>query len=402
MAKSVRIIRSNSPQRYRLAPHRRSVYAQLIGHRLPTPLAVVERNTFHLWRDGTTFSWKVPWRVPGGIRLILKMEHLAAYNPSGSCYDRLYPYLFHQLERRGWIAPGPNGTPIIECSAGNAGAAFCDVAARLGYRNRTLIIPEDIYPARIDQVRSYGGRTLFSPKDKGEFGYIEMIENVLRQDALGKGKIGLDRSRLVPVTNTFCVPNEPYARLVEEVYQGLVALGFPPVIDVFMFGVGAGNTISQVSKAIRARQTAPLDVKVLEFAECPFVAAIKDGRTPPASGGWPLGDMGGTIYGVPLEKLNLDLRVIDDVVTLNASERDEGRAIANEALGLCAGRPTGMGPAALLKMARRRDCRGKQIFGIVFDSIAKYETQYDEILDVDFQRGQPIRASDTWRWRKAV
>ena len=378
----------------RLLPERRRRYQALTEGRAATLMAVVQGNRFRLWKNGRETSWSVPWRVPNGNALILKLEHLCDYNPSGSCYDRLYPYLFRQLEERRLIVPGPEGTPVIECSAGNAGAAFCETAVRLRYTNHTVIVPADIYPARIDQVQKYDGEVLFSPENEGELGYIKMIEDILRENATGKGRVGRDRSRLVPVTNTWRVPNEPYARLVDEVYEGLIGLALPPVIDGFMFGIGAGNTITQVGRALRSKQASPIDVYAVEFRECPFIAALKEGQEPYAGGGWPPGDMGGTIFGVPVEKLNLDLGVIDGVIALDAVEREEGRAIANDALGLCAGRPTGMGPAGLLKLANEHRYRGKHILTIVFDSIAKYETHYDAIMDVDFPRGKPIRASE--------
>ena len=108
-------------------------------------------------------------------RLIIKVEHLSDYNQSGSMYDRLYAYLFRQWEEKGLIVPGKEGTPVIECSAGNAGAAFCHAAAKLGFGNHTLFIPADIYAARIEQVASYGDNIVLSPSGEGELGYIRMI-----------------------------------------------------------------------------------------------------------------------------------------------------------------------------------------------------------------------------------
>ena len=376
----------------RLLPWRKLIYEEMISRRPHTPMAVIEGNRFTIRRAGEVMCWRIPWTLPNGNRLIIKMEHLSDYNPSGSMYDRLYPYLFRQWEERGFILPGKEGTPVIECSAGNAGAAFCHAAEKLGFLNHTLLIPADIYPARIEQVSSYGGNVVLSPSGEGELGYVRLIENILQQDAKGKGRIGRDRSRMFPVTNTIRVPNEPYARLVQEVYDDLQDVKYPQRIDSFLFGIGAGNTISQVSIAIRAMQRSPLTVHVAEFAECPFIAAIREGKSPPKNGGWPAGDMGGTIYGVPIEKLNLRLEVIDKILPLGPKEREEGRAMANQALGLCAGRPTGMTIIGALKVASR--IRSSQILIIVFDSIAKYEEHYDAVMDVDFQNGVPIRCSD--------
>ena len=383
-----------------LSADRSNLYSQLINNRPITPMAVLEGNLFTLYRQNSVARWRIPWFFPNGNRLILKLEHLSDYNPTGSMYDRLYPYLFRQWESGGFIIPGESNTPVIECSAGNAGAAFCHTAAKLGYRNHTILIPKDIYPARIEQVGIFGGNVRLSPADQGELGYIRMIEDILREDAKGKGRIGRDLTRMIPVTNTIRVPNEPYARLVSEVRDALVSMGLPRRIDTFLFGIGAGNTISQVSLALRAMQKEPVDVEVVEFKECPFIAAIRAGKKPPTNGGWPSGDMAGTIFGVPLEKLNLQLDVIDGVLPLASQEREEGRALANEAIGLCAGRPTGMVIIGALKLAKKM--YNKQILSIVFDSIAKYEDHYDAVMDVDFERVTPIRMSERTTVRLAV
>jgi len=249
-----------------------------------------------------------------------------------------------------------------------------------------------MYPARIDQVGRYGGKVVLSPSGKGELGYLQLMEQILRQDAKGKGHIGRDPDRLVAVSNVGKVPNLPYELLVREVFYSLIELDLPPRIDRFIFGVGAGNTISQTSNAIRRLQRQPLDVRVVEYAECPFVAKLLDGQQPPACGGWPLGEMGGTIYGVPVSKLNLDMTQIDGVLPLSSDERAEGRHIANQVLGLFSGFPTGMGPVGALRLAR--ECSNQHIFMIVFDSVAKYEEHYDALVDIDFEQGTAIRRSD--------
>ena len=60
--------------------------------------------------------------------------------------------------------------------------------------------------------------------NQGELGYIKMIENIFREDAKGKGRIGRDLTRMIPVTNTIRVPNETYAKLVSEVHDALISM----------------------------------------------------------------------------------------------------------------------------------------------------------------------------------
>lgn len=382
--------RSSRQRRY-LPLHRQRLYQAIVRERRPTPLLSIEGSDARALVDDRIFSWRLPWRVPRGQRLLLKLEHLTDYNPSGSLYDRVYPYLFHDFERRGLIAPGASGTPVIECSAGNAAAAFCNTAVVLGFLDHSVILPADIYPARLAQASSYGGKVLVSPPGEGEWGYIQMLERLIREDAIGKGRIGRDRTRSVPVTNAHHVPDAPYERLLQEVRTQLRQLHLPDVIDTFLFGVGSGNTVSHLGRLIRKSQDRPVEVVVVEFAECPFVARLQRGEPVPSAGGWPAGDMGGTIYGVPAEKLALDLRVIDRVVSLTESERVEGRAIVNDGLRLYAGRPTGMFPVALAKLSAGYNSGTTQLLSIVFDSVAKYATSYDPVCNLQWAEGGVIR-----------
>ena len=163
-------------------------------------------------------------------------------------------------------------------------------------------------------------------------------------------------------------------------------MGFPTSIDLFLFGIGAGNTISEVGKALKARWRTK--VIVCEFQENPLVALIKQGRRPPIGGPWPSGQIAETISGVPLEKLNLDVGIIDDVMGISDSQRDSGRRLADEDLGLFSGRPTGGILHGVFEVAKR--VTDSNIFTIVFDSVAKYAESYVPLWDVDFADHRPL------------
>jgi len=323
-------------------------------------------------------------QVPNNNRIILKLEHLTKYSPTGSLYDRLYKHLFDYYENKGYIAPGI--TPLVEGSVGNAGAAFAYTACQRGYKNYTVLLPKDIYPSRIEQIKKLGAKVLFSPKNTAELGYIEIMEEMVRDAWRGRKRLRGDPERLFPVSKVLRIPNTPYAELVSEVVAGLSAMGFPTNIEFFLFGVGAGNTISEVGRALKARcQT---KVIACEFKENPFVAFIKQGKKPPVGGPWPSGQIAETISGVPLDKLNLDVDIIDDVMGIDASQRDNGRRLANEDIGLFAGRPTGGILHGVFEVAKR--VTDSNIFTIVFDSVSKYREYYEPLWDIDFANHRPL------------
>lgn len=355
-----------------------------------TPLAVIYKNTMYIYRlgktSGLTEVLSLPFRVPNNNRMILKLEHLTKYMPTGSLYDRLYDYLFQHYEANNYIVPGV--TPLIEGSVGNAGAAFAYTARRRGYKNYTVLLPKDIFPARIDQIRQLGANVVLSPENTAEMGYVNMMEDMVRDAWRGRGKLKGDPERLFPVSKVLRIPNAPYAALVLEVIAALTDMGFPTSIDFFFFGVGAGNTISEVGRALKAKYRTT--VIAGEFQEYPFVALLKQGKRPSVGGPWPSGQIAETVSGVPIEKLNLDMSIIDDVMGITASERDRGRKLANEDLGLFSGRPTGGLLHGVFEIANR--VTDSNIFTIVFDSIAKYKESYKPLWDVDFTNHRPLYA----------
>lgn len=354
-----------------------------------TPLAVAYGRTLAVHRPrGVIVEGEIhrlPFAVPNNNRIVLKLEHLTRYSPTGSLYDRLYDHLFDHYEINRYIQPGV--TPLVEGSVGNAGAAFAHTALRRGYRDYTVLLPGDIYPARIDQIRQLGANVIFSPSDTAELGYIEIMEEMVRSAWRGRRRLRGDPERLFPVSKVLRVPNEPYDQIVSETIWSLAVLGFPTNIDFFLFGVGAGNTITEIGKSLKARRRATR-VVACEFKENPFVALLRDGKRPPVGGPWPQGQIAETISGVPPEKLHLDLDVIDDVIGVTGEERDKGRRIANDDLGLFAGRPTGGLLHAVLELSRH--VCDKNIFTIVFDSVAKYRTSYRPVWDVDFRNHRII------------
>src|SRR5688572_25094453 len=81
--------------------HRHELYAELFS------------------KVGNTNLYKIRHiEVPNGNKIFAKEEY---QNPTGSHYDRVYPYLLYEAEKRGVISPST--TTIVENSSGNAGAS---------------------------------------------------------------------------------------------------------------------------------------------------------------------------------------------------------------------------------------------------------------------------------------
>ncbi len=350
-----------------------------------TPTLVLQRDQAFLWKASCLNSGPSGVFVPNGNRIVLKLEHMPTTSPTGSLYDRLYPWLFELAENTGRVIP--TETHVVECSVGNAGAAFAHAARTRGYKHYTVILPSDIYSSRIEHVRALGANIVFSPELIGPRGYIEILENMVR-DRYRHRVPGKRRVReFCPISKIRRVPIIPYAMLVEEVRLALRSMGFADRIDAFTCVVGAGNTVSLIGQYLR--QLNPIvQIAVAEHAENPFVKLHLSDKTPPLDTIWSEPDWPATtIHGVPLKKLNLDLNVIDDVVLVCREERDESLETLNGCLRLGAGRPSGTCFHAALRLAERLEHR--TILIPVFDSIVKYRDSWTPIAEYDL----PVKSS---------
>lgn len=373
-------ISNNNPNTRRISFARKKQIFALIEATSNTPIIVLEDQLLTYYARGEVFQQRVGLRIPNSNRIILKCEHLSSYSPTGSMYDRVYPWLFLRAEEHGFMSP--ESTNIIECSIGNAGAAFAYVARELGYNERSVILPSDIYGARIDQVRNWlGTEVVFSPEHIGPLGYIQRLENMLAENRKDR-RLKRTNHKLYPVSKIRKVPIEPYAAFVCEAKLAIKNLGYNEHIHAFVFGIGAGNTISNIGHCIKS-QNPKGQVVVCEHAENPFAKLLMSGLTPPIGTSWSEPDYPATtIHGVPLSKLNFDLSIVDNIVLTTRDQRDEGWMIANDILGLKAGRPTGMFLWSAINITTQME--NSNILIPIFDSFAKYNFhKWNPVYELD-------------------
>ncbi len=349
--------------------NRKALFADLAKASEGTPTILLEgRRAFVDVGEGF-FEIPSGLFIPNGNRILLKLEHLKRSAGSGSLYDRLYPWVFSQLEEGGRIHP--EETHVVECSVGNAGAAFANVASRLGYLDYSVILPSDMYEARRKQIRAFGARVLDSPSDLGAKGYIDQLEGWIAE-RVRRPKHGQAFSHY-PVSKIRKVPLEPYARLVSECEKSLQVLGVQPQIDCYASVVGSGNALCQIGRAIKLGNPSA-EVIAVDHIEQPYVSHLVEGITPPLYKRWSEPDFPATsLHDVPLEKLNLDLTVVDSALPLSRWDRDQGLDQLNR-IGIEAGRTSGAAFAAAMRFSKMSTNR--TFLTIVFDGINKYETEW--------------------------
>ncbi len=257
--------------------------------------------------------------APQGLELLAKIEW---YGPTGSVKDRIYREMIERAEQRGDLKPGMT---IIECTTGNAGIACSAVAAVKGYAC-TIVMPEGMSPERKRMILAYGAELVLTPGSGTdiELAFAKMRE-IVAQDP--------DRYYFPA---EFENPDNPQAQLKtgEEIWEQAEGR-----IDAVVAAQGTGGWITGVARALKAHDPR-IRAYAVEPSECPL---ITEGR-------W--GNHGVPGIGDGIIPANLDLSLMDGVVTASTKEALLMAARLAREEGLLCGPSSGINVASALKVAR--------------------------------------------------
>jgi len=256
--------------------------------------------------------------VPDDVELLAKVEW---YGPTGSVKDRIYAHMLRKAEERGDLQPGMT---IIECTTGNAGIACAAVSAIKGYAC-VIVMPEGMSEERKTMIRGYGAELVLTP---GAGTDIDLAMATLRR------MVEAEPGRFF-VPAEFENPDNPEAQLVsgEEIWEQAGGK-----LDAVVAAQGTGGWISGVARALKAHDPA-VRAYAVEPAECPLISEQRWGT-----------------HGVPgigdgIIPLNLDLSLMDGIVTASTSDAlDMAARLAREE-GLLCGPSSGINVVAALKVA---------------------------------------------------
>ncbi|HEV8565371.1 MAG TPA: cysteine synthase family protein [Actinomycetota bacterium] len=257
---------------------------------------------------------------PPGVELLAKVEW---YGPTGSVKDRIYRHMIERAEERGDLRPGMT---IIECTTGNAGIACAAVAAIKGY-GCTIVMPEGMSEERRRMIGAYGADLVLTP---GAGTDIDLALAKMREI------VETDAGRYF-FPGEFENPDNVEAQTGsgEEIWQQAGG-----ELDAVVGSQGTGGWISGVARALKAH--APeVRVYAVEPSECPLLSEQRWGR-----------------HGVPgigdgIIPRNLDLSLIDGIVTASTEEAlaMAGRLACEE--GLLCGPSSGINVVASIKVAAK-------------------------------------------------
>jgi cysteine synthase len=271
-----------------------------------------------------------------GATIALKGEF---FNPLGSVKDRIGYAMINAAEKDGRLTPD---TTIIEPTSGNTGIALAFVAAAKGYK-LILTMPESMSAERRTLLALLGAKLVLTPAAEGMKGAILKALELHKQ--------------ITPswIPQQFDNPANPEIHrktTAEEIWNDTDGAA-----DILVSAVGTGGTITGVSEVIKSRKKSFRAIAV-EPKDSPVITQTRN-KEPIKPGPHKIQGTGAGF--VPK---NLNLGIIDDVITVtNDDALNVARRLAAEE-GILAGISTGANVWAALQVAARPENKGKLIVTI--------------------------------------
>lgn len=261
------------------------------------------------------------------------------FNPLGSVKDRIGFAMINAAERDGLLTPN---TTIIEPTSGNTGIALAFVAAARGYK-LILTMPETMSLERRTLLALLGAKLVLTPGSEGMKGAIRRAEELNKE---------------IPdswIPQQFNNPANP--EIHRQTTAGEIWSDTEGKADILISAVGTGGTITGVSEVIKSRKPGFKSIAV-EPKDSPVITQTRNGE--PVKPG-PHKIQGTGAGFVPK---NLNLQIVDDVITVsNEDAIATARRLALEE-GLLVGISTGANVWAALQAAKRPENKGKLIVTI--------------------------------------
>ncbi|MGA1846479.1 cysteine synthase A [Deferribacter abyssi] len=279
-------------------------------------------------------------------RLFAKVE---SRNPAFSVKDRIGYSMIIDAIQKGRLK---EGMAIIEPTSGNTGIALAMVGASLGF-NVKLAMPESMSVERRAIMKMYGAELILTPAEKGMKGAIEKVDEFVKNEP--------DKYFTPSQFENPANPKIHEATTGPEIFYALSGN-----VDIFIAGVGTGGTISGVSRFLKRVSFKPVKSVAVEPAKSPAIKSFLEKRDfTPA----PHKIQG---IGAGFVPKNLDLSVVDEVVSIEDEEAIEFARKLFKDEGIMAGISSGANFAAAFKLASLKENKGKNIVFIVADTGERY------------------------------
>ena len=269
--------------------------------------------------------------------ILAKLEYL---NPAGSVKDRVALYMIDDAEQRGLLKPGAT---IIEPTSGNTGIGLAAIAAARGYK-LILTMPETMSIERRRLLAAYGAELVLTDGAGG------MTAAIAKANELAKSIPG---SFIPGQFDNPANPRAHYETTGPEIWRDTDGR-----VDIFVAGAGTGGTISGTGRYLKRMNP---DVKIVAFepSGSPY---LTEGRA---------GKHGLQGIGAGFKPDNLDLAVIDEVLTIDDDDAYKTGAALAKSEGILVGITSGAAVFAAKLLAERPENKGKTIVALLPDTGAE-------------------------------
>lgn len=269
------------------------------------------------------------------------LAKIESFNPLSCVKDRIGAAMIEAAEREGRIN---KDTVIVEPTSGNTGIALAFVCASKGYR-LILTMPDTMSIERRQLLTIFGADVVLTDGKKGMKGSIEKAEEIVKS-----------------TPNSF-MPQQFKNPANPEIHRKTTAIEIwddtDGAVDVFVAGIGTGGTITGVGEVLKAKKPG---VKVIgiEPVDSPV---LSEGKSGPHK-------IQGIGAGFVPEVLNRE--ILDEIITVSHIDAGEtARALARSE-GILAGISSGAALWAALKVADRKESKGKNIVVLLPDTGERY------------------------------
>ena len=271
-------------------------------------------------------------------RVLAKLEY---FNPAGSVKDRIAKRMIEDAESKGMLRPG---SAIIEPTSGNTGIGLAAVAAARGYRT-ILVMPETMSVERRKLMKAYGAELILTEGAKGMKGAIKKAQALAKEMP----------NAFVP--GQFSNPANPevhYETTGPEIWADTDGQ-----VDLFVAGVGTGDTVTGVGRYLK-QQNPQVKVVAVEPADSPVLSRGTAG---------PHKIQG---IGAGFVPQVLDTAIFDEVITVENDDAFQAARQIGHREGVLVGISSGAAVWAAIQLARRPENEGKTIVALLADTGERY------------------------------